>query len=158
MENTSDVCCPRFIPENWDGKTLIWENKRFIKARVRTFLYMPLNFGTVMSRLQASAEKAGAMLPDQLTLSDQRSRWHMDLYLETMHEIPGADNVFLSGQYLCKVYEGAFRDAGNWTKDFVNYVSSTHRKLKTILFWYTTCPKCAKKYGKNYVVLLGELD
>jgi hypothetical protein len=24
--------------------------------------------------------------------------------------------------------------------------------------WYTTCPKCAKKYGKNYVVILAEID
>ena len=23
--------------------------------------------------------------------------------------------------------------------------------------WYTTCPKCAKKYGKNYVVILSEV-
>ena len=23
--------------------------------------------------------------------------------------------------------------------------------------WYTTCPKCAKKYGKNYVVILGQI-
>jgi len=24
-------------------------------------------------------------------------------------------------------------------------------------FFYTTCPKCAKKYGKNYVVILAEV-
>jgi len=24
-------------------------------------------------------------------------------------------------------------------------------------FYYTTCPKCAKKYGKNYVVLLAQV-
>jgi len=23
--------------------------------------------------------------------------------------------------------------------------------------WYTTCPKCAKKYGKNYVVIIAEV-
>ena len=25
------------------------------------------------------------------------------------------------------------------------------------LFYYTTCPNCAKIYGKNYVVLLAQL-
>jgi len=25
------------------------------------------------------------------------------------------------------------------------------------LFYYTTCPKCAEAYGKNYVVLLAEV-
>ncbi len=24
--------------------------------------------------------------------------------------------------------------------------------------WYTTCPKCAKKYGKNHVVILGAVE
>jgi hypothetical protein len=24
-------------------------------------------------------------------------------------------------------------------------------------FFYTTCPKCAKKYGKNYVVILAQI-
>ncbi|MFA6436615.1 MAG: hydrolase [Candidatus Paceibacterota bacterium] len=23
--------------------------------------------------------------------------------------------------------------------------------------WYTTCPKCAKVYGKNHVVIVGEV-
>jgi hypothetical protein len=24
--------------------------------------------------------------------------------------------------------------------------------------WYTTCPKCAKKYGKNYVTIIAQID
>ncbi|MCK7469725.1 MAG: 60S ribosomal export protein NMD3 [Desulfomicrobium escambiense] len=24
--------------------------------------------------------------------------------------------------------------------------------------WYTTCPKCAKKYGKNYVAIVGAIE
>jgi hypothetical protein len=24
--------------------------------------------------------------------------------------------------------------------------------------WYTTCPKCAKKYGKNYVVIIAQCN
>ena len=30
------------------------------------------------------------------------------------------------------------------------------RSSEKLYFWYTTCPKCAKVYGKNYVVLLAE--
>ena len=26
-----------------------------------------------------------------------------------------------------------------------------------VFFWYTTCPKCAKAYGENYVVGLAEI-
>lgn len=32
------------------------------------------------------------------------------------------------------------------------YVQSQGKKLKTSYFFYTTCPKCLKHYGKNYVV------
>ena len=40
-------CCPPFKPEPWDEKTITWENKRFVKDRVRSFLHIPLNFGGV---------------------------------------------------------------------------------------------------------------
>jgi hypothetical protein len=29
--------------------------------------------------------------------------------------------------------------------------------MQTLYCYYTTCPKCAKKYGKNYVVLLAKV-
>jgi hypothetical protein len=31
------------------------------------------------------------------------------------------------------------------------------RTLETLYFFYTTCPKCAKHYGKNYVVGIAKL-
>ena len=46
-ENNTDECCPRFEPEPWDDKTLTWENRRFIKARVTSIFHIPLNFGAV---------------------------------------------------------------------------------------------------------------
>jgi len=29
--------------------------------------------------------------------------------------------------------------------------------MEKLFFFYTTCPKCAKAYGKNYVVLLAKV-
>ncbi len=29
---------------------------------------------------------------------------------------------------------------------------------KKQFMWYTTCPKCAKKYGKNYVAMVAQLN
>ena len=37
------------------------------------------------------------------------------------------------------------------------YVASQGKAIKKMFCYYTTCPKCAKKYGKNYVVLLAQL-
>ena len=37
------------------------------------------------------------------------------------------------------------------------YVKAKRRELKKMYFFYTTCPKCAKVYGKNYVVLFAKV-
>jgi hypothetical protein len=81
----------------------------------------------------------------------------MDIYLAVDKDIPGAENVTLSGQYFCKVYEGPFRDTKKWHEDFVKSLKEKGLQWKKIYYWYTTCPKCAKKYGKNYVVIIGSV-
>jgi len=37
------------------------------------------------------------------------------------------------------------------------YVESKKRKMENMYFFYTTCPKCAEHYGKNYVVILAKV-
>jgi hypothetical protein len=69
-----------------------------------------------------------------------------------------ADNVSLSGDFLFKVYEGPFKDAGKWMKDFETHAGEQDLKVEKQYMWYTTCPKCAKKYGKNYVVVVGQVS
>jgi len=150
-------CCPRFDPAPWDGKVFEWQDKRFIRDRVFTLFYMPLNFGSVMKRVMGKVEKASAEVPDWLCLSDHTSKWNMDLYLAVDREIPGAENVRLSGKFLSKVYEGEFKDTGKWMEDFAAYAKSRNAEVKKTYMWYTTCPKCAKKYGKNYVVAVAEI-
>lgn len=150
-------CCPRFDPAPWDDKLITWEGKKFIKDRVCTVFYMPLNFGQVMKRLNKTVEGAGAVMPDYLCLSDHTSKWNMDIYLAVDKEIAGAVNATLSGQYFSKVYQGPFQDTGKWMKDAEAVAKSRELLIKKWYMWYTTCPKCAKKYGKNYVVLMGEV-
>jgi hypothetical protein len=152
----STQCCPKFNPGPWDGKTFEWRDKKFAKDKVFTLFYMPLNFGSVMKRLVGKAEKADAKMPDWLYLSDHTSKWNMDLYLAVDREIPGAKNIKLSGKFLSKVYEGPFKDTGKWCKDFEAYAKGRKLKVSKMYMWYTTCPKCAKKYGKNYVVIIGQ--
>ncbi|HOD52650.1 MAG TPA: hypothetical protein PLM14_09440 [Candidatus Hydrogenedentes bacterium] len=151
-----DICCPEFDPAPWDGKIVEWNDKKFIKDRVFTFLYMPFGFGKVMRALDRQVRNAGATMPDRLCLSDHTSKWNMDVYLAVDKAIPDAQNVTLSGKFLCKVYEGPYKDTGKWCKDFELFAKSKDQTIKKWYMWYTTCPKCAKKYGKNYVVFLGK--
>lgn len=156
-EGMEEECCPRFDPAPWDGKVLEWENKRFVRDRVRTFFFIPLNFGGVITRLNGKVEKAGATIPDNLCLSDDTSRWNMDIYLAVDREVPDVENVTLSGKFLCRVYEGPYGDTGKWCRDFESYARERYLTIKKWYMWYTTCPKCARKYGKNYVAVLGQV-
>jgi len=155
--NPTPECCPPFDPGPWDDKMIHLESKPFIQDHVSTFFYMPLNFGAVMKRMDKKVTAAGAVVPGNLCLSDHTSKWKMDLYLAVDKEVPGAENTTISGHYYSRVYEGPFQDTGKWAKDFAAKAGEKGLRIKKQMMWYTTCPKCAKKFGKNYVAILGEL-
>lgn len=153
----ADECCPRFDPEPWDGKTVTWENKRFVKDHVRSFLHIPLNFGAVMRRNVGPIEAANARGETTVILSDENSLWGADVYIEVTRDVPGAEMATLSGTFLCKVFEGPYRNMRKWIQEMKAFVSGQGQSLRRLYFYYTTCPKCAKKYGKNYVAILAQV-
>lgn len=153
-----DTCCPEFDPAPWDDKVFEWKDKRFVKDKVFTVFYIPINFGKVMKSLDKKVRDAGADMLDFLCMSDHTSKWNMDVYLAVDKEIPDAENVTISGGFLSKVYEGPFKDTGKWCEDFEEIAASRNLKIDKWYMWYTTCPKCAKKYGKNYVVIIGKTN
>lgn len=152
------ICCPKFDPSPWEDKTFVWDKKKFIKDRAFSLFYIPLNFGMVMKRTHDLISASGATIPEYLCLSDHTSKWKIDVYLAVDKEIPGAENVTLSGRYFSKVYEGPYSDTGKWCKNFESYTHEQGMNIRKWFMWYTTCPKCARKYGKNYTVILGETD
>lgn len=154
----NEICCPQIEPEKWEDKVFDWEHKLFVRDKVCTLFYMPLNFGRVMKRLDIKVRNSGASMPDFLCLSDHTSKWNMDVYLAVDKPVPGAENTTLSGKFLSKVYEGPYSKTGKWCKDYENYAKSKGMKIKKWYMWYTTCPKCAKKYGKNYVVIMSQVE
>ena len=150
-------CCPRFDPAPWDEKEVVFENRLFIKDRVRSFLHIPLNFGKVMVRNMEKISAADALEPEPLMLSDENSLWGSDIYIAVSKEVPDAEMVSISGTYLTKAFEGPYKDIRKWVVQMQQYVNSKAKDMKKMYFFYTTCPKCAKHYGKNYVVILAEI-
>jgi hypothetical protein len=124
---------------------------------VRTFFYVPINFGAVMKRMVEKVVNAQATMPDAICLADHVSRWRIDVYLAVDKAIPNAENTTLSGRFLSKVYEGPFKDTGKWCQDFRAYAKSQGVEVSKWYMWYSTCPKCAKKFGKNYVAIVGKV-
>ena len=153
-----NICCPEFDPTLWDGKITEWQNKKFVKTSVCTILYMPINFGGKMRKADKMIREANGQIIDWFCLSDHTSKWNMDVYLAVDKEIPGLKNTTLSGTFVTKVYEGPFRDTGKWYADFQTWCDDKEFITGKNYMWYTTCPKCAKKYGKNYVVIVAEIE
>jgi hypothetical protein len=155
---TETGCCPRFNPEPWDEKEIHWDNKLFVKDKVRCFLYMPLNFGKVMTRLAEKIDKADAYTPEPpVCLSDHTSKWTMDLYIAVTKPVEDAEMTTLSGTFLTKVFEGPYKNAKLWCDQMRDWVTQKGKAIKRHLMYYTTCPKCAKHYGKNYVVYFAQI-
>ena len=151
-------CCPKFDPAPWDGKMLEWNGKLFLKGSVFCLFHIPINFGGVISRLISKAQAAGAETWNGPCLSDHTSMFNMDIYVPCGKEVEGEKSARLSGKYLCKIYEGDFKETGKWCKDFQEYAKGRNVEIGKLYTWYTTCPKCAKKWGKNYVGVLGEIN
>jgi len=150
-------CCPRFEPGPWEEQELIWKNRQFVKDRVRSFLHIPLNFSFVMVRNMQKIEAARAKADEAIVLSDENSLWGADVYIAVGKEVPGAHNVTISGTFLSKVYEGPYQRVPKWIEETRSFVASRGKQIKRLFCYYTTCPKCAKKYGKNYVVILAQV-
>jgi len=153
-------CCPKPNIEGWDGAEIVWEGKKFIKDSTINFLHIPLNMKQVINRTWKKIKEAEAAPSDEewMMLSYEPSLWKSEHYFLVTKEVAGADNVTISGTFLTKVFEGPYKEAGKWVKEMDQYVKEQVKTVKKLYFFYTTCPKCAKHYGKNYTVAFAQIS
>ena len=151
-------CCPPFDPAPWNEKQLVWREKTFVKDHVRSLFHVPIGMGAHITHNQRQIEAAHATPEQPLMLCDDSSPWGTDLYIAVSGSVPGAQMTTLSGTFLTKVYEGPYRNAGKWAADMRDHVAHKQRQLDKLYFAYTTCPRCAKAYGKNYVVACAQVN
>ncbi len=150
-------CCDPFNPEPFQDKTIVWEKKLFLKDKIKSFFHIPLNFDAVMVKNASLIEKSGAKPDYQLILVDENSLWGADIYISVGKSVENAKMEEVSGTFLTRVYEGPYSKMSAWIKDFNDYCDKKDIKPQKLYFSYTTCPKCAKIYGKNYVVFFGRI-
>ena len=156
-EQSETGCCPRFDPGPWEDKEIKFQDKLFLKDHVRSFLHIPLNFDKIMVKNMEKIAAANALSPEPLLLSDEKSMWGADVYIAVSKEVPGEQMEKISGTFLSKVFEGPYKNMGKWAKEMQGFVKSKGKELKKMYFFYTTCPKCAKYYGKNYTVIMAQV-
>ena len=157
MSDNETGCCPRFKPEDWDNKVFNFKDLNFIKTSTRSFLYMPLNMGAVMTKTMEDILAANVAYKDQyFILSKDISKWKCEHLFMVNGDVPGYEREHLDGNYYSKVFDGPFKDMTKWIKEMDAYMLRTSGPLEEIYAFYTTCPKCAKHYGHNYVVLFAK--
>jgi hypothetical protein len=145
-------CCPPFDPEPWKDRELEWRDKPFVRDHVHSLFHVPLDMGRKVLRNKRRIDAAQAQPLQPLMLSDEKSPWGADIYIEVAKPVPGAEMTTLSGKFLTRVYDGPFSDARKWVEDMKRFVQAKGRTLDKLYFAYTTCPRCARAYGHNYVV------
>lgn len=161
-ETGNDICCHKFDPAPWDEKTHKWKDKLFMKNSIFQFMHMPIPFfyARKITDMWSKIKEAGADVESKnfLMLAHDPSPWKVELFMNVTKEVPGAEHARFSGTFLTKVFDGPFSEIRNWIVEMEQFVKSRGNKTKKLYFYYTTCPKCAKKYGHNYVVGFSEIE
>jgi len=162
MINDNNECCPKFNPDKWDQKTFDWVNKPFIKETVPTFFHMPFppmigKKVTKMWKMVEESGKAEADKEDALLLFRDPSAFKSELYLSVTGPVPNANNVNISGAFMGKVFAGSYNAIPKFMKQMDEYLATNGKKAKDYYIHYAYCPKCAKKYGDNYMILFAQI-
>lgn len=162
MNNEKKVCCPKFIPEKWDHKTHHWDHKPFVKETIPTLFHLPLpsmigKKVAKMWKLIEAAKKAEANAEDTLLLFRDPSAFKSELYLSTTGSVPTANNVDISGAFISKIFDGPYNAIPKFIKQMNEYLDTQDKKAKDYYIHYAYCPKCAEKYGHNYLIIFAQI-
>lgn len=158
MSDNPTNCCPRFNPEGWDEQELHFKDKLFLKATTRSIFHILLNMGSVYPATFKAIESFRAQDMEQfIVLSNDPSAWRSEHFFSVTKEVPGQKMARMTGNFLTRVFEGPYKNAPMWEKEMETLAKSKGKRALKTYFFYTTCPKCARYYGKNYMVAVSEI-
>jgi len=162
MTNQNEECCPEFKPEKWDKKILNWDSKKFIKDSIPEFFHIPFPpmIGKKITRMWKAIEQAEAAAPnkeDTLILFHDPTPFKGEIYISVEKDVPEENNVVISGDFICRVFDGSYNDIPKFVKIMDEYLVETGKKSKDYYIHYAYCPKCAKKFEHNYMIFLAQV-
>lgn len=161
-DEKKEHCCPELDVARWDEKTHLWKDKPFIRGSIPALFHMPFPpmVGRLVGKLWKMAQdaKADPPLDDFLLLAYDPTPFKSEFYMTVTKQVPGADNVRLSGTFISRVFDGPYNAVPKWYADFEKYLSDKGKKAKKYYFYFTYCPKCAKAYGHNYCVAFAQVE
>lgn len=155
-------CCPKFNPEKWDKKTLNWDSKKFIKDSVPELFHIPFppTISKKITRMWKAIGQVGASSPnkeDTLILFRDPTPFKGEIYISVEKDVPTENNVVISGNFVCRVFSGPYNAVPEFIKEINGYLAKQGKKAKDYYIHYAYCPKCAKKYEDNYMIIFAQI-
>jgi hypothetical protein len=158
MSDNPTGCCPCFNEEGWDGVELVFKDKPFLRAVTHSVMHVPIDMGRVFNRVFKHMQEQDAVDPEQaLVLSHDRSAWNAEHLFAVTKPVETEEMTTLTGTFRTKLFEGPYRNAKDWYDELERLQMRERGEPGRIYFFYTTCPKCAKTYGRNPVVGVYEI-
>jgi len=162
MNNHKKECCPEFNKDKWDEKTFNWENKHFIKETIPTFFHIPFppmirKKITKMWKLAENSKTTLTNKEDVLVLFADPSPFKSEIYLSVTGDVLNAENIKISGTFISKVFDGPYNVVPKFIKQMNEFLDNKNKKAKKYYIHYAYCPRCAKKYGHNHMILFAEI-
>ncbi len=153
-----DKCCDLMDGKDWEGKTVTWKDKVFVKKKYSAIFYMPIGLDGVLKDLMSELDKK-KLIPEEhpIMLWRNEGLFGGEILVAMKKKDPAYDTVTLSGKYYTKFYEGkGYSEAGKWHKDFKE--ATKDKNVQETMTEYALCPGCQKKFGKMQAVLFGKLS
>ena len=85
------------------------------------------------------------------------SPWKSEINITVTKEVPGANNIKISGTFLSKTFDGPYNAVPKWMKEMEDYAKKNNKEIIKQYVHYAYCPKCAKKYGHNWAIVFAEI-
>ena len=146
-------CCKRLIPEEWDQKEIVWRDKPFYRDRYFSFLHVPINFGGKIIQGLERIKEAG-LFSEQMVLSKNDGLWGGEMLIPVSQKTDRFKTELVTGRFFTRLFEGHYGDMRKWIKETKKYAAEKGYEAKEFIFFYATCPKCAKKYGDKVQVVV----
>jgi len=144
-------------PLEWDRKEIIWRDKTFYKTHFLAFFHVPLNIGGKIVEGFARIKETG-LTAENMILVKNDNLFGADLLIPIAHKSDIFKTELITGKFLTRLFEGHYGDMRAWLKETKKYCAEKGFSAQEFIFWYATCPKCAKKYGdKVQVVVLAKV-
>lgn len=115
---------------------------------------------TKMCKIMENTNKTEKNQSDTLLLFRDPTAFRSEIYLSVTGRVAKAKNVTISGNFISKTYAGPYNAVPKFISDMNKYLVKQGKKIPRndeYYIHYAYCPKCAKKYGDNYMIIFAKV-